>query len=785
LLCMGIKRLFLVLLVLLVVVGLLGLLFLQIGADERLVKSFMPKIEQRLGIDISFDHVSTSLTAVSFDNVKISLKGNDKPLMLVNRLGVGFRIGPLLMGHLDLTGLRIDGLKLKLGEATGGAGLNDWRTLAARISNKEDTKKINVADLDKSSGLNIHLVSGDLYFNNGRFKIVLEKLSGRIFESGRTTIDFDDYRIVRDDRSLIFGNHGQLRYTADDKIARLDLDKPVFEISADMAEMSDTYKDIVQTLSEITGANPKRSINKDKDNYTMPLIVSISEGEGVVTGGKENGVEVNMEDIFAEMSLNSNGLSMLRGTGGLPGTDARWTMGFHRSLKDEPTITLEVPDLPLKKVGLLFTNTEHIDWTKSSIDGAITVVLPTKGKKLSIEGQAAISALIVKHEMLGSDPINNLDVHLDFKATYNRNNQSVHLERLLLSRGLSRVTLRGTVHFDHLNLDLTANVPPTACRQIFGAVPSQLRTKLQGVQMEGRLALDLRIALDREKPELTVFEVNLQNDCRVTNWGTVPVPDSFRRPFSYMAYSENNDRIRLVTGPGTDRWTPYSMISPYLIGAVLTTEDGKFRHHNGMTSPEIRRAIELNLKKGAFKHGASTITMQLAKNLFLSRDRTISRKLQELFFTWYLESNYTKDEILELYFNVIEFGPSLYGIKDAAKLYFGRDPHELNQIESVFLIRLLPNPVGRYAAYENGRVSDRRMKSLHKVLEIMLSRKYITLAEYREALEQPLLFYREGAPLPEPRTLTMHAGTGISNLKDSSDNQQEIDMDDHLEIPDH
>ena len=129
-----------------------------------------------------------------------------------------------------------------------------------------------------------------------------------------------------------------------------------------------------------------------------------------------------------------------------------------------------------------------------------------------------------------------------------------------------------------------------------------------------------------------------------------------------------------TTGPGSDNWTPLDEISPYMQVAVLTTEDGGFLKHHGFNRASIRSSIVANLKARRFARGASTITMQLAKNLFLSRDKTLSRKLEEVVLTDYLEQTFSKDELMELYLNVIEFGPAVYGITAAAEHYFGRTP---------------------------------------------------------------------------------------------------------------
>ena len=127
--------------------------------------------------------------------------------------------------------------------------------------------------------------------------------------------------------------------------------------------------------------------------------------------------------------------------------------------------------------------------------------------------------------------------------------------------------------------------------------------------------------------------------------------------------------------------------------------------------------------------------------------------------SWYLESNFTKDEILELYFNVVEFGPSIYGVGPAARYYFGREPFELNLVESVFLVKLLPSPVARHNALKKeGGVSKKKMASLHRVMQVMFERHRISDAEYRLGLEQELAFYNEGDPLPEPRLVARRDG---------------------------
>ena len=122
------------------------------------------------------------------------------------------------------------------------------------------------------------------------------------------------------------------------------------------------------------------------------------------------------------------------------------------------------------------------------------------------------------------------------------------------------------------------------------------------------------------------------------------------------------------------------------------TEDRAFQSHKGVRWDLIGKAIKLNLEQARFAYGGSTITQQLVKNLFLSREKTLSRKLEELIISWELERRYNKNEILELYVNVIEYGPDIYGVRKAAHYYFGKPPWHLSPAESAFIMGLKPYP---------------------------------------------------------------------------------------------
>jgi monofunctional biosynthetic peptidoglycan transglycosylase len=161
---------------------------------------------------------------------------------------------------------------------------------------------------------------------------------------------------------------------------------------------------------------------------------------------------------------------------------------------------------------------------------------------------------------------------------------------------------------------------------------------------------------------------------------------------SFMEYRAQEWRREGKTIRLRQQWVPLSRISPYLIKAVIIAEDDKFYQHEGFDFEAIQKAMEKDLKEGKFKAGGSTITQQLAKNLFLSPSKNPIRKLKEAILTWRLERALPKKRIMELYLNVVEWGEGIFGIEMAARNYYGKPASALGPEESARLAAVLPNP---------------------------------------------------------------------------------------------
>jgi monofunctional biosynthetic peptidoglycan transglycosylase len=157
--------------------------------------------------------------------------------------------------------------------------------------------------------------------------------------------------------------------------------------------------------------------------------------------------------------------------------------------------------------------------------------------------------------------------------------------------------------------------------------------------------------------------------------------------------------------PQSSTYARLNQISPNLKHAILLSEDAGFYSHHGFDWDSIESSAEKDWREHKFARGGSTITQQLVKNVFLSKDKTIVRKIREFILTYRVEQNFKKDEILEKYLNVVQFGKNLFGARAGAKFYFQKDPGSLNVVESAFLAMLLPNPEKYSTSYHKGQLT--------------------------------------------------------------------------------
>jgi hypothetical protein len=217
-----------------------------------------------------------------------------------------------------------------------------------------------------------------------------------------------------------------------------------------------------------------------------------------------------------------------------------------------------------------------------------------------------------------------------------------------------------------------------------------------------------------------------------------------RGDFTFTPDDSSGPRRLINVSPASPDFIALRDVPPLFVRTLLLAEDAAFYGHRGIDLRELPSALITNWSRGGAARGASTITQQLAKNLFLSRDKQLGRKLQELAITLMLESALGKDRILEIYLNIIEWGPDLHGLRPAARRYFAREPQALTPAEMAFLVSIIPGPIKYQSSFAHGMPGPGLSVLIDELLAKLRSVDAISAEEYRRAIVEPIIIAGAG-----------------------------------------
>jgi monofunctional biosynthetic peptidoglycan transglycosylase len=210
-----------------------------------------------------------------------------------------------------------------------------------------------------------------------------------------------------------------------------------------------------------------------------------------------------------------------------------------------------------------------------------------------------------------------------------------------------------------------------------------------------------------------------------------------------MESREHEYRMKGIRNPRQQVWVPYAAISENLKKAILISEDAAFFSHKGVDINELKAALKKDWDSMSFSRGGSTITMQLAKNLYLNTSKNPLRKVKEILIAWQLEAKLSKQRIFELYLNIVELGRNMYGAEAAARYYFGKSAAALDPLEAATLAALLPSP---RTSKDRSILSRRNL-----ILSRLASVGYLSSEEYQRSRQVPLFQKVEQAAPELPR----------------------------------
>lgn len=268
---------------------------------------------------------------------------------------------------------------------------------------------------------------------------------------------------------------------------------------------------------------------------------------------------------------------------------------------------------------------------------------------------------------------------------------------------------------------------------IFESIPKGLFKNIQNAKATGDVNLKLGLFIDFNYPDSLRFFAKLEPvSFKLLSTG---VTDLTRLNRNFIHLIPINDSLykSIPIDSSSIQFRPLCMISRHVVNAVVISEDGGFFYHKGFDAEGFSYALARNIKDRRLARGGSTITMQLVKNLYLNRNKTLARKAEEALIVWLIETQRlaSKERILEIYLNIIDWGPNINGITEASRFYFKKDPLEINLNEAIFLAGIIPQPANFPKFFDsNKNLKDYMIYYFQSTATTMLKRSMITEEEF-------------------------------------------------------
>jgi len=316
------------------------------------------------------------------------------------------------------------------------------------------------------------------------------------------------------------------------------------------------------------------------------------------------------------------------------------------------------------------------------------------GDELHIDGFTSIANLQVNHEKIARKDVVIKEARFDYHLLFGENFIAVDSSS---NAQLNRIKFHPYVEYNNEKdkvYKLKIAIPKMKAQDFIESLPEGLFTHFEGMEAEGNFDYRLHFEYNKDKPNGVIFDSNLHKEnLKIIKYGEADLA-KLNGSFVYRAIINDVPQRPIFVGSSNPNYAPLGSITPYLRKAVLTTEDPSFFSHKGFINEAFKQSIVKNIKTKKFSRGASTISMQLVKNVFLTREKTLSRKLEEILLVYILENNriVSKERMLEVYFNIIEWGPNVYGIGEASHFYFEKHPSQLSLNECLFLANIIPSP---------------------------------------------------------------------------------------------
>lgn len=339
--------------------------------------------------------------------------------------------------------------------------------------------------------------------------------------------------------------------------------------------------------------------------------------------------------------------------------------------------------------------TMRFDTLNLSITGKVF-----KNDRLTIMGESSAHGVTLNHPKIADENVFVNNGALKYVITLGDHYYSLDT--------LSEVRINKAIFYPQLTYENRSNKkigikidsPNIPANDLFESMPPGLFDTFQGMRATGSFKYHMDFYVDMAQIDSLTFNTDLDaQNLQITQFGNQDLR-KINQEFTHTVYEGDRVVRSFAVGPSNPNFTPFYQISDYLKNAILTAEDPRFFTHKGFHDGAFRHSLITNIKEKSFVRGGSTVAMQLVKNVYLTRKKTITRKVEEALIVWLIENLRlsTKQRMYEVYLNVIEWGPNIYGVREAANFYFSKHPSELTLEESMFMASIVPKPK-QYRSY--------------------------------------------------------------------------------------
>ncbi len=365
------------------------------------------------------------------------------------------------------------------------------------------------------------------------------------------------------------------------------------------------------------------------------------------------------------------------------------------------------------------------------------------GRPLALQAELDLTGLRITHERLvGKRPVDGAGLRAQVDGLLRASPPRLDFNARALSLGRLAGHAEGFVTLAPATGELRAELPEQPCQYALEALPRAALPRLDGLALAGRGRGRARVRFDAR--QWSALEVELDLDA--TGCSALRDADQAEIPrllLDHVPYrvTEPGGRVRdFPLGPANPAWTPLQSLDRRIPNAFLSAEDARFYSHHGFDLEYIRLAMVRDLMIGKVERGASTISQQLVKNLYLEHTRSFARKLEEAILTWRLEQVVPKRRILELYLNAVELGPGIFGLREGARAWFGKEPGALSALEATHLAMILPDPRGFWRRMHERAPDAEWHGKLYDLLSIMRRSGRLSAAELEKERKKTLEF---------------------------------------------